>query len=67
VANDWEKTGARNLNIVRARLAAGSQLESATAEITTVAHRLESQYRRPTRDGGAPVETYTDYFHGLAT
>jgi ABC-type antimicrobial peptide transport system permease subunit len=45
------------------RLAPDASLQSATAEITTVAHRLESQYPATNKEVGALVERYTDYFN----
>jgi len=61
-AGDWEKREHRSLTMF-GRLAPDASLESATAEITSVAHRLESQYPATNKEVGALVETYTDYFN----
>jgi putative ABC transport system permease protein len=60
-AGDWEKREYRGLTMF-GRLAPTATIESARAEITTVAGRLESQYPATNKGIGAEVETYNDYF-----
>jgi predicted permease len=61
-AGDWEKREYRRLTIF-GRLAPGAGLETATAEILTIAHHLESQHPATNKEIGAIVETYPDYFN----
>ena len=58
---DWERRENRRLTMF-GRLAPGSSLESARAEMMTLARSLESQYPATNKDVGAHVQTYNDYF-----
>jgi putative ABC transport system permease protein len=58
---DWERRENRHLTMF-GRLAPGASLESARAEMTTLARSLERQYPATNKDVGAEVQTYNDYF-----
>lgn len=58
---DWERREYRRLTMF-GRLTRGASLESARAEMATLAGRLASEYPATNKDIGAEVENYTDYF-----
>src|SRR5882724_434728 len=60
-AGDWERREYRHLTMF-GRLAENASLESARAEMITLAGHLASQYPATNKDIGAEVETYNDYF-----
>jgi len=57
----WERRENRGLTLF-GRLAAGSTLQSARAELEALAKDLERQYPATNKDIGALVQTYNDYF-----
>ncbi|HEV2349403.1 MAG TPA: ABC transporter permease [Terriglobia bacterium] len=63
---DWTRREYRALTMF-GRLAEHAKVPSARAEMTTVAHRLESAYPASNKDIGARVETFNDYFIGRDT
>ncbi|PYT25772.1 MAG: hypothetical protein DMG57_24025 [Acidobacteria bacterium] len=60
-AGDWERREYRRLTMFGC-LAQSASLESARAEMITLAGRLASQYPATNQDIGAKAETYNDYF-----
>ena len=63
---DWERREFRGLTMF-GRLARNATLDSARAEMTTLAGRLAIQYPATNKDIGAHVEIYNDYFTGSDT